>query len=327
VAGCLGDEATTNSDPETSSSNDGTETPGTPGGTTDGDPSDGGPGGPPGVPPSDAEFPPDDDGVDRVVWTDDVADPGDRLVLDRAVESTTLPDASATFTLHNRGDRRLATNFYDWGLYRRENDAWHLVAPRFVNQPLMHLDPGDSHAWSLEASSVIPGQRGLYVSGTDDIEVRPVGGGTYAFAVSGWFPDQTATPTHEHETVFAARFELDGPELTLEPSNAVTSVERDGDVVSVEATGDTNENARQATYVLSRASEAEAVHEIVTEQAYRAWPLRDALAHADDGVAAVRLRAATSTHPAFGVHNDDPPSFSYDGTPWRVTVENVADDS
>jgi len=127
--------------------------------------------------------------------------------------------------------------------------------------------------------------------------------------------------------VFAARFELDGPELTLEPSNAVTSVERDGDVVSVEATGDTNENARQATYVLSRASEAEAVHEIVTEQAYRAWPLRDALAHAGDGVAEVRLRAATSTHPAFGVHNDDPPSFSYDGTPWRVTVENVADDA
>ncbi len=327
VAGCLGDEGTTESDPGgTPDSTAGTEPGGTPDATTDGGPSGDGPSDLPGVPPGEAGFPPDADDVDRVVWTDDVADQTDQLVLDRAVASTTLPDASATFTLHNRGDRRFHTNFYDWALYRRENERWNLVAPRFVNQPLMELPPGQSHAWDLSLSSRTPADRGLHTSGTDDVSVRPVGGGTYAFAIDGWFPEQTATPTHEHKTMFATRFELEGPDLTLEPSNAVTSVTRDGDVVRVEATGDTNEDARQATYVLSRASEAEAVHELVTEQAYRQWPLRDALAHAEDGVTEVRLRAGTSTHPAFGVHNDDPPSFTYDGTPWRVTVENVAED-
>ncbi len=314
TAGCLGD-----ADPGTADPSDGTDTPGAtttepPGGATDG---------PPGEPTDEDGFPPRDDGVDRVVWWSDVDDPSGRIVLEPAVTGNELPEASATFTLHNRSDRRFSTNFYDWGLYRREDDRWHLVAPRFVNQPLMRLPPGDSHAWDLTTSSTVPERRTPTASGTESVTVRPVGGGTYAFAIDGWFETQTATPTYEHETVYAARFDLSGPDLALEPSGAVSAAERDGDVVRVEATGDENEDARPATYVLSRASDAEAVHTMVTEQAYRQWPLRDALAHAEDDVEQVRLRAATSTHPPFGVHNDDPPAFVYDGTPWRVTVEDV----
>lgn len=123
--------------------------------------------------------------------------------------------------------------------------------------------------------------------------------------------------------MYAARFDLEGPDLSLEPSAAVTSVERDGEVVRLGTDAEAQGDARLATYVLSRASDGEAVHTMVTEQAYRQWPLRDALAHAEAGVTEVRLRAATGAHPPFGVHNDDPPAFVYDGTPWRVTVEDV----
>jgi len=267
-----------------------------------------------------AGFPPEDDGVDRVVWADDVEDPSGRVALSADLASTTLPDARATFTLRNRSDRRFATNFYDWRVYRREGGRWHRVAPRYVNQPLMHLDPGDSHAWTVGLSSERPATPELHTGGTDDVGVRPVGGGEYAFAVSGWFPDQTATPTHEHETVHAARFELDGPDLSLEPSDAVRSVERDGDVVRIEADGDPDES-REATYVLRRAPDATDPVSLITEQAYRRWPLRDALAHAAEGVAEVRLRAADGTHPPFGVHADDPTAFAYDGTTWLETVE------
>jgi hypothetical protein len=117
-----------------------------------------------------------------------------------------------------------------------------------------------------------------------------------------------------------------GPTLSLEPSDAVTAVERDGGVVSVTADGRTSEESRRATYVLSRAPDADGGHPIVTEQAYRRWPLRDALAHAEDGVDEVRLRAPTGTHPPFGVQTEESPTVAYDGTTWRVSVEGLNDE-
>lgn len=312
AAGCLSGESSDpgSSDPGTGDPTDSPDGTGTRDGTPGSDP---------------IGFPPDDDGVDEVVWAGEVDDPSNRVALSADAASTALPDARATFTLHNRSDRRFASNFYDWGVYRREGGRWHRVAPLEVNQPLMYLDPGASHAWTVELSSEIPTEQGLHAGGTDDVGVRPVGGGTYAFAVAGWFPDQTATPTHEHKTVHAARFDLDGPELSLEPSDAVRSVERDGDVVRIKADGDPGEE-RAATYVLRRAPEATAPVPLTTEEAYRRWPLRDALAHAAEGVAEVRLRAPDGTHPPFGVHADDPVAYAYEGTTWLETVENVADE-
>lgn len=316
AAGCLGDDQSGADPGGTDDPSDGTDEPP----TTTHEPTD------PGTPTSsdeDYEFPPDDDGVDEVVWYEDVDDPSDRVVLEPDLETTALPDAAGTFALHNRTDRTFATNYYDWRLYRHEGGRWHRVAPLFVNQPLMYLEAGKRHAWSFTGSSEIPDERVPRAGGTESADVQPIGGGTYAFAASGWFPDQAATPTHEHETVFAAQFELDGPTLELAPSGAVTAVERDGSVVSVEAEGRTSEDGRLATYVLSRTSEAAAPHTLITEAAYREWPLRDALAHVEEGVDEVRLRAPTGAHPPFGVHNDDPPSFTYEGTAWQATVENV----
>jgi hypothetical protein len=316
AAGCLSDDPT---DP-TNDASGGTDPTDEPTDTTD-------PTGAPDATPGDdpAGFPPDDDGVDEVVWAGDVDDPSGRVALAADVASTTLPDAQATFTLHNRSDRQFASNFYDWGVYRREGGRWHRVAPLYVNQPLMYLEAGASHAWTVELSSEIPTEQGLHAGGTDDVAVSPLGGGEYAFAVDGWFPDQTATPTHEHKTVHAARFDLDGPELSLEPSNAVRSADRDGDVVRIEADGEPDEG-REATYVLRRAPEATAPVPLTTEEAYRRWPLRDALAHAGEGVAEIRLRAPDGTHPPFGVHADDPMAYAYEGTTWLETVEAVADE-
>jgi hypothetical protein len=324
LAGCTsGDDPGTEPGAATGTQPDATTSPASAtAGTPHGDPTRT-PGSDPGEEPG---LPVNPDDVDRVVWHDDVTDPDGRVVLEPAVESASLPDATLEFTLTNGSDRKVATNFYSWAVYRKEGGRWHHVAPRYVNQPLMHLPSGDTHTWHLTADSDVPAGTPPAASGTEDVAVAPLGGGTYAFTIDGWFPDQTATPTYEHETVWAARFRLDGPDLALEPSDRVTGHDRVGGTVEVDARGfDPREESRAATYVLSRTPDATAARELVTEQAYRYWPLRDALAFADDDVDEIRVRSYTGTHPPYGLQ-DDQPAVRYEGSTWTASVEDVAGD-
>jgi hypothetical protein len=192
-------------------------------------------------------------------------------------------------------------------------------------QPLHRLRPGANHTWDFTAStSPRDPTEGYRASGEAAVDARPLGGGTYAFAISGWFADQTATPTHEHQTAYAARFDLDGPQLSLEPSSRVRDTTRDGSTINVDARlDDPSDGEREATFVCTRAPDADDARRLVTEQVYGRWPLRDALAHAGDGVDEVRVHSHTTTHPAFGVQ-DDEPAVAYDGTTWTASVEDVA---
>jgi|GEM_PF-1023293 len=333
LAGCL-DDATgagpsTGGDPGTSpDTSTPTDTPAmtdqeTP---TDGTPTDGTPDDTPtptatpsGTPPHDAPFPHGRDDVSRVVWFREVSNPEETLHLAHSASAVSLP-GEVSFTLHNNADRRFMSNFYGWALYRWEAGRWRHVAPLAVNQPLMSLASGESHTWTVALSNENLDQPLFRSSGTTDVSVEPVGGGSYAFAVDGWWENQEETPAYEHETVCAARFELDGPQLPLVPSNAVTGTRRDGETVVVEADEPGDNEGTPATYVLTRDDSAADLRELVTEQVYRQWPLRDALAHADDA-AEVRVETTTGVTPLFGVQSEEDPAVSYDGSTFRITAE------
>jgi hypothetical protein len=261
-------------------------------------------------------FPPrGSDQVDEVVWFRDSED--GPMAIEPAATAGELPTAEFAFTLENGIDRTFETNFYDWTLAKRVDGEWYYVAPRLVPEPLMRLEPGDDHEWTLTASSERANTRYPSAADKSDLSVRGLGAGTYAFAVDGWFEDAD----YEHQTVFAARFELAGDPLELTPSAAVQQVTRDGDAVTVRAEGVDSEDAREATYVLERTEDADDAREMITEQVIRRWPLCDALAHVEDGVRAVRVVSTTGSVPAFGVLDDRSP-VRYDGDAFRVRVED-----
>lgn len=261
-------------------------------------------------------FPPrGGDHVDTVVWYREEGDPP--MALEPSATAGDLPEDEFRFTLRNGTDRAFQTNFYDWSLSKRVDGSWFHVAPGAVPEPLMTLNPGDDHRWTLAVSNERPDPRTGSVADEADISVRGLGAGTYAFAVDGWFEDED----YEHKTVFAARFDLAGDPLELTPSTAVREADRDGDVVTVRADGADSEDAREATYVLERSEDADDAREMISEQVIRRWPLCDALAHVEDGVREVRVESTTGTLPAFGVRDDAPP-IRYDGDAFRARVED-----
>jgi len=274
---------------------------------------------PPETPPHDAPFPPGREDVDRVVWYREVSDPAGTTHLSYSTSSLSLP-GEISLTLQNNADRQFMTNFYDWALYRWEGGRWRHVAPLFVNQPLMTLEPGESHTWTVTLGDENLETPAFRASGTHEVTVEPVGGGHYAFAVDGWWEGQNGTPAYEHQTVFAARFEAEGPQLPLVPSSAVTATRREGDTVVVEAENPRGSDGTPATYVLTRDDAAPGPRELVTEQVYREWPLREALAHAD-GASEVRVETTTGITPLFGVHEEDNPAVTYDGGTFRIGAE------
>ncbi|WP_436926567.1 hypothetical protein [Halosimplex amylolyticum] len=274
------------------------------------------------TPPHDAPFPPDRDDVETVVWFREVSDPDSALVLEHAAASVALPNAEITFTLRNGTDRPFQTNFYDWALYRWEDGRYHRVAPQAVPEPLMQLAPGESHRWTLALDADDRAAARRRSEGTEGIAVDPVGGGHYAFAAEGWWKDQERTPSYEHKTVCAARFELEGQPLDLLPSEAVTDTSREGDTVVVTADNPRGgEDRTEATYVLTRDDDATGAMELITEQVYREWPLRDALAHAGPDVREVRVETTTGVAPIFGVQSDEDPAVTYDGRTYRISAE------
>lgn len=270
--------------------------------------------------PTAPSFPPDSEDVDRVVWARDVDDPSDRLVLEPDAKSGTLPRTTLSFTLRNGTDETFQTNFHDWALYRREDGVWYYLVPRVVVQPLMGVRPGGSHEWMLTVDNTDLSSPSLRGGDGDGPFVRGLGSGEYAFTANGWWAEQNATPTHEHKTVVAARFSLEGDPLALGPSDAVSEVSRDGDVITVTATNPAAEDLeddRPATFVLTRDPSATGAQRMVTEQVYRRWPLRDALALADRDVREVRIESTEAGLVSFGF-DDGPSAITYEGQHYRI---------
>lgn len=265
------------------------------------------------------------DDVSRMVCADAAPDDAP-MVLEPSATDLELP-GTITFSLSNETDVQYDTNFYGWRLLKRVDGRWYHVAPTSWNQPLMRLAPGDSHAWHVSMdgenydSELVPPS-----GGTSDVSVAALGGGEYAFVISGWF----AGEDHEHQTAFGARFALRGNPLALTTTGHLADVRVDGDRARGRWTyHGGNGDAREAVYRLDRADGAGDARPMITEQVVRVGranePLRDALALviARD-VDGVRLRGPTPTYPPFGVHGR---TIAYGGATYRITAEALETDA
>ncbi|PSP78167.1 hypothetical protein BRC81_09020 [Halobacteriales archaeon QS_1_68_20] len=243
--------------------------------------------------------------VTRVVCNDEVGPAAAGAVLDpsdRAVD----PDGTIEFTLENNSDRTLSTNFYDWRVDKRVDGDWYHVAPQFVAQPLMSVPPGGSHAWTVTVDDgrVESGDSVDPAGGTEDVSLRAVGGGEYAFRARGWFDGDD----HEQDVAFAATFDVDADPLALTPTSTIEHTRWDGDaLVARSSRGDPEgEYSRLGAYELRRVGPpVDDPHSVIVEQVVRNDQLRDALALARKRDAdRVRLEEYDSTTPIFGSRSD-----------------------
>lgn len=267
---------------------------------------------------------PEYDRVRRVVCYDDA----DLDAVDAFLEPSTRtiePGGLVEFTLRNRGDRTLQTNFYNWNVHKHVDGEWHHVAPRGWNEPLMGVPPGEQHTWratfendSIEAGAPVP-----LAGGTEDLTVAGVGGGHYAFRARGWF----AGDDHEQAVAFAATFDLDAEPLALTPTNAVEDSEWEGDTLVARSTrrDPDDEHTRLGAYELERVDgPGEEPRKVIVEQAVRNDQLRDALALAlVHGADRVRLEEYDSSTPIFGAYSDG--LFEFQGSYYEVTTRELED--
>ncbi|WP_247002424.1 hypothetical protein [Halosolutus gelatinilyticus] len=262
------------------------------------------------------------DHVDRVVCYGDAAD--EPVVLEPSADTIELGE-EITFTLSNGADERLNTNFYNWRVDKHVDGDWYHVAPLAYNEPLMFIDPGDRHAWTLT-----PTNDGIeavdsvgWAGGTEDLSLRGLGGGHYAFRARGWFEGSRS----EAILAFAATFALDAEPLTLTPTDAIEETTWEGETLVARSTrGEPNdENYRLGAYELETVAEPSTEpRSMITEQVVRRNRLRDAIALAvEHDASAVRLEEYNATHPIFG--HDTDAVYEYQGSYYRVSTRELED--
>lgn len=263
---------------------------------------------------------------DSRVYCNDGSESADaETVLRPSPRSGSLPDARVEFALENGREDHF--NTARWDLRKRVDGTWYdPVVPR-TGRSQPSVAPGESHDWAVavdnaELSSVVEPVEG------DEFSARALGGGTYAFLVSGSYgAADDRFVDNEPWVAYAARFSLDGDPLALEPTSSVRDVARSGDTVTVRATdGDPDLVVTVSTRDDAPTAQSEAARrEVITEQLY-GWPvLRDALAHFEDDVTEVVVE--TSPDPDRRVASPRSPgdtiTVTYQGVEYAVTTELV----
>lgn len=263
------------------------------------------------------------DRVDRVVCYDGI----DPESVDAYLEPdprTIAGDEPIEFTLYNRSDQTLQTNFYNWLVHKRVDGEWYHVAPQGSNDPMMAVQPGGSHTWTLTVDNegIEDGAPVPRSGGEDSITVGGFGGGTYAFRSRGRFEGES----HEDSIAFATTFEFDGDRLALTPTDAIDETSWDGEtLVAQSSRGERGDSARLGAFELQRVEDPEGdPPRLITEQVLRRDRLRDVIALSRDRDAeAVRLEEYDSTHPIFGSRSDG--VYEYDGTYYEVSTRELDD--
>ncbi|MBP1985726.1 hypothetical protein [Halolamina salifodinae] len=271
-----------------------------------------------GVPANESDCPPTPG--DRVVCVPESDPESASVAMTADSRSGSLPTTFA-FTLTNGSGQTLSTNYYGWNLWKRVDGEWHHIVPDVVQQPLMRLNPGSRHEWRLTAEHVLPARPGRdYTSWESAGTVGGLGGGEYAFTIGGWFGD-----ADEGRVGFAVLFDVDAPELTLEPTARVIGTSRDGDVVTVRGEESDLQDARPAAFVLTRVDDADDPRRLIPEQAVYDYRLRNTLPFFESGADRVRFVEENTTWPVFGVN--DPYSVRYRGELYRVTATELGTES
>lgn len=181
-------------------------------------------------------------------------------------------------------------------MYKRENDAWHYIAPTEWTDLPHRVESGGSHTWRLGANTDAHNDGEAFaVEAVEsmDVELVPIGPGEYSFGITGTFAGA------ENVVGAAVSFEVDGDELELTVSDGT------GNISTGERTVEADwqpwfydDHELDGTFILERGS-AEPAERLVPEQVLRKWtlPLRDALALArTQSAETVRLRVPGKKH-------------------------------
>ncbi|SDR14693.1 hypothetical protein [Natronobacterium texcoconense] len=230
--------------------------------------------------------------------------------------STTTLSApgTLTFTLRNRTHRQFKTNWYGWKLHKLVDGDWFYLGPRVVQLPLHPVLPGGTMDWTL---SVQPNSDGSDDHDSDEILRQYLGSGTYAFGIDGWPSDGSS----DAKTALIETFELEAPDLSLDPPRAVETVEwdesKDGEVL-VARTDRAIEGDRPMAYELEVVDSAESTERVILEQVLRDDQFRTVVSLADEYDAdRVRLEDDTAgSEPA----SRFPGVYEYDGTAYRLEM-------
>ncbi|WP_123536880.1 hypothetical protein [Halosimplex salinum] len=191
-------------------------------------------------------------------------------------ERDSLP-AQVTFTFVNKS--RSATECGHWNLYKLAGDQWFHVGPYMHTADCRSLAPGQTKSWTLNAygTEALPA-----IGHGDGASFGFLGGGAYAVVVGyGAQADQSA-----------ALVELVGDDVSIEPTDDVTS-ERTGATVTVTSPRrERTETTSPATLTLTSADDADRtlVPEQVMQRRYRG--LRNTVAFLTDDVETVRLETS-----------------------------------
>lgn len=253
------------------------------------------------------------DRVETVVCTPDLDDPEAEMAMRPVGASGSLPETDFAFTLANERESAYETNFYAWRLQKHVDGAWFHVAPQLWPEPLMSLDPDDSHTWQLTVDNTDLDRSLPRSQGTDSATVVGLGGGTYSFGVEGRFANDPA----DTMTAFVTRFDLEGPELTLRPTPGVEDRVRDGDAVRLTWR---REEGDPVTY---RVTELKSVPDeavpVIAEQVIREDALRNAIALFERWTRFVEIETSTAALSPGAMTEDG--TILYRGTAYRIETD------
>lgn len=254
----------------------------------------------------------------RCNTADDSTTAAGETTLVPATRRLSLPDAATTVSLVNNRDEAYNANFYNWRILKHVDGQWYsAVARRFSPADESSLAPQESHTWSLSVSNDGLERPVAPVTSDEQLPVRALGPGRYAFVVVGSYGRHGQSMTDNQPFIgYAATFTLAGDDLELVPTNRVRSADRDGETVTV--TVGSNDPDRAVT--VSRRSSAQAsndalVTEHITETVYGNPLLRDVLAQFEPGVERVTVR----THGMLGTQLHPGATFAYGGETYEVT--------
>lgn len=228
------------------------------------------------------------------------ATPDDRSWLEPAAERASAP-ASLRFSLVNHHHEKLVGRLEEVQLYRLDGGAWFPLSwgsTTGISEPVL---PGQRAGWTVRLA------HGAEPPSGKGPAFPFLGGGTYAFAT-------------DYGRGYAAAFELDAPERSLEPTPGVeTAEEGDAFVVTDPAWPGAD---RGVTFALEPAATRPATR-LLTEQAYRDPVLRNALAFADDA-AVVRYRSPVIPEPGPVRWGFDGVAFRYEGSAYVLELDGDA---
>jgi len=233
------------------------------------------------------------------------------LSFERSDERGSLPEATFSFTLHNRSERTFMSNFYNWRVLKYTDRGWVRVAPGMVPQPLHALPAGERHQWELTVDNTDDQRVDSYRTSQESTNVvEGLGGGHYAFVVDGHF-----RADYEDAHAFVARFRLDGPPLEIGSTGDLDSVTCADGVVEATATRDVADEP--ATYTLRRLTgdAPEEPRPLLAEQLLTERSLRDAIVLSRAyGADRVRLDDQSNSIPAV---SDGPEFVRFEGETYR----------